>query len=242
MTKFREYSMFIFPKGMSFMPLIAIIFVMQASYAKTDASAEISKSCIKANPLAAGDTSAELIDLYTQLCDKKNKQNLEQLTDFKISIAQNYQENGNNLKALQALNQLRSLNINTPKMTDIEFLAGTAISQNALNHMRTVELRSISENNYQPAKELAETIRYAQPVILSQKDKAYSEPTSKKKSAKKTSVSSSKGSSNKKKAETGKISASKLLKTSSTAAPAKEQILKASAASSASPFDAFNKK
>jgi hypothetical protein len=242
MTKFREYSMFILPKGMFFMPFAAIFFMMQVSHAKTETPAEISKSCIKAYPLAAGDTNAELIELYTQLCDKKNKQNVEQLTDFKIAIAQNYQEHGNNLKALQALNQLRSLNINTPKMTDIEFLAGTSISQHALNQMRSVELRPISESNYQPAKELAEAIRYAQPVISTKKETEYSEPLLKKRSAKKTSASSTNSGSKKQKPDSEKNTAPKSLKTANAAVPTKEPILKASAASNASPFDAFNKK
>ena len=241
MTKFREYSMFILPKGVYFIPFTAIFFMMQASYAKTERPAEISKSCIKANPLAAGDTNAELIELYTQLCDKKNKQNVEQLTDFKIAIAQNYQEHGNNLKALQALNQLRSLNINTPQMTDIEFLAGTSISQHALNQMRSVELRPISESNYQPAKELAESIHYAQPVISVKKGTEYSEPLLKKKATKKTSVGSANSGIKKKKAESEKNIAPKSLKTANAAAQ-KEPISKASAASNASPFDAFNKK
>ena len=82
--------------------------------------------------MAIGDTDPELIDLYTQICDKKNYKNQEMITQLSIQIAQKYQTLGQNLKALQLIDSLRKRNIDSQEMTDITFLASIAISQNSL--------------------------------------------------------------------------------------------------------------
>lgn len=227
----------ILTKGMLFVPMITAVCIAQVSYAKKEDSLELNKSCIKLYPLAAGDTDADLISLYTQMCDKNNRKNQALLSGLQIQIAQKYQAQGYNLKALQAVAQLRNQNISTPEMTEAEFLAGTAISQSALNHMRTVELHSLSEEAYQPAKVLADTIRFAQPVVQNKEtvsENAYNKKKSNKKAPPKTAAVK------KNKAETPKSAAAKASKTNRTTAP----IVKESAGktSNLSPFETFNKK
>lgn len=227
----------ILTKGMLFVPMITAVCIAQVSYAKKEDSLELNKSCIKLYPLAAGDTDADLISLYTQMCDKNNRKNQALLSGLQIQIAQKYQAQGYNLKALQAVAQLRNQNISTPEMTEAEFLAGTAISQSALNHMRTVELHSLSEEAYQPAKVLADTIRFAQPVVQNREtvsENAYNKKKSNKKAPPKTAAVK------KNKAETPKSAAAKASKTNRTTAP----IVKESAGktSNLSPFETFNKK
>lgn len=228
--------MHIMTKGMIFIPMLTVVCMTQASHAKKEDTAEIKKSCAKIYPLAAGDSDADLISLYSQACDKKNRKNPEQLAQLQIQIAQKYQALGQNLKALQTVNQLRNQNINTPELTDIVFLAGTAISQNALNQMRTVELRALSVETYASAKLLAETIYFAQPTVP--ENAAAAEYPNKKKSSKKTAEKNT--AYKKTKTEATKSIAPKAVKTSKAAA--KEPVLKASNSSSASPFDTFNKK
>lgn len=227
----------ILTKGMLFVPLITAVCIAQVSYAKKEDSLELNKSCIKLYPLAAGDTDADLISLYTQMCDKNNRKNQALLSGLQIQIAQKYQAQGYNLKALQAVAQLRNQNISTPEMTEAEFLAGTAISQSALNHMRTVELHSLSEEAYQPAKVLADTIRFAQPVVQNREtvsENTYNKKKSNKKAPPKTAAVK------KNKAEAPKSAAAKAPKTNRTTAP----IVKESAGktSNLSPFETFNNK
>ncbi|QXW24521.1 hypothetical protein KXJ74_08830 [Acinetobacter johnsonii] len=227
----------ILTKGMLFVPMITAVCIAQVSYAKKEDSLELNKSCIKLYPLAAGDTDADLISLYTQMCDKNNRKNQALLSGLQIQIAQKYQAQGYNLKALQAVAQLRNQNISTPEMTEAEFLAGTAISQSALNHMRTVELHSLSEEAYQPAKVLADTIRFAQPVVQNREtvsENTYNKKKSNKKAPPKTAAVK------KNKAEAPKSAAAKAPKTNRTTAP----IVKESAGktSNLSPFETFNNK
>lgn len=228
----------ILTKGMLFVPLITAVCIAQVSYAKKEDSLELNKSCVKLYPLAAGDTDADLISLYTQMCDKTNRKNQALLSGLQIQIAQKYQAQGYNLKALQAVAQLRNQNISTPEMTEAEFLAGTAISQNALNHMRTVELHSLSEEAYQPAKVLADTIRFAQPVVQNREtafsENAYNKKKSNKKAPQKIAAVK------KTKAEAPKSAAAKAPKTNRTTAPAVKE--SAEKASNSSPFETFNKK
>lgn len=227
----------ILTKGMLFVPMITAVCIAQVSYAKKEDSLELNKSCVKLYPLAAGDTDADLISLYTQMCDKNNRKNQALLSGLQIQIAQKYQAQGYNLKALQAVAQLRNQNISTPEMTEAEFLAGTAISQNALNHMRTVELHSLSEEAYQPAKVLADTIRFAQPVAQNREtvsENAYNKKKLNKKAPPKIAAVK------KTKAEAPKSAAVKAPKTNRTTAPAVKE--SAEKASNSSPFETFNKK
>lgn len=225
--------MHILKKGIVIIPMIAAAFITQVSFA-ADHPVELKKSCIKNNPLAAGDSDPALIALYTQICD--NNKNQQLANDLNIQIAQKYQALGHNLKALQMANQLRNQNINTPEITDVTFLAGIAISQNALNHMRTAELRSLTEMAYAPAKQLAETVRFAQPTVDISKAPAkikslHAKSAENKSTAKKL-----------KKANAIKTSTVKSQKTSKPAVAKESMMVKNTNSSSASPFDTLNKK
>lgn len=233
--------MHILKKGIVLIPVIAAALMAQAGFA-AEKPPELKKSCIKDNPLADGDSDPELIGLYSQICDKKNKKNNEMMTDLHIQAAQKYQELGYSLKALQAVNQLRKQNINRQELTDVEFLAGIAVSQNALNQMRTIELRALSETSYAPAKKLAETVRFAQPAPDSFEMRAL-EKANKLKAAKSYAYSKNSGAAKKIRstgaAAAGSVKTAKAGKPASSKTPA---AAKAFNASSSSPFDTLNKK
>ena len=146
------------------LPIILAASLTQTVFAK-DEVASVKKSCLKDYPLAVGDTDPEIIGFYNQLCDKKNKKNESLRNEIFVDIAKKYQTNGYNLKALQAVNLLREKNYQSPELTDVTFLAGIAISYNALNHMRSNENRTLDEHTYSPAKVLSDNIRYIQPTI-----------------------------------------------------------------------------
>lgn len=146
------------------LPIILAASLTQTVFAK-DKAASVKKSCLKDYPLAVGDTDPEIIGFYNQLCDKKNKKNENLKNEILVDIAKKYQANGYNLKALQAVNLLREKNYQSPELTDVTFLAGIAISYNALNHMRSNENRTLDEQTYSPAKVLSDNIRYIQPTI-----------------------------------------------------------------------------
>ena len=229
----------IFKNGVLFISLIVATFTTQTIFAK-EAPLELKKACLKNNPLAIGDTDPELIDLYTQICDKKNYKNQEMIIQSSIQIAQRYQTLGQNLKALQLVDSLRKRNITSQEMTDITFLAGIAISQNALNQMRTTELRALTETTYVPAKQLTETIRFAQPTIENysmkkaenaNKPKFFNRSTAKNSDFKKIKNTS-----------TMKTSVQKSSKPSKTTVSKDHVIAKTTSSSSASPFDTLNKK
>ena len=132
----------------------------------------LSKSCLKEHPVAVGFNDQELLQLYHQLCDKSNKKNEALKLDLSFNIAKRYQILGENFKSLQLIDKLKAQKINTPELTDLTFLVGTAIAQEAVDHMRTAELRALSTHTYEPAKQLSETIRFAQPThekMISQK-------------------------------------------------------------------------
>lgn len=233
--------MHILKKGIVLIPVIAAALIAQASFAM-EKPLELKKSCIKDNPLADGDSDPELIGLYSQICDKKNKKNNELMTDLYIQAAQKYQELGYSLKALQAVNQLRKQNINRQELTDVEFLAGIAISQNALNYMRTVELRALTDTAYAPAKKLAETVRFAQPAPDSSELRAL-EKANKLKASKTYAYVKNSGATQKiRSAGAVKTGSVKVAKASKPAAGKAPPAVKTFNASSSSPFDSLNKK
>ncbi|WP_143224011.1 hypothetical protein [Acinetobacter sp. ANC 5054] len=147
-----------------FTPLILATCFSQIALAKDEVTT-VNKSCVKDYPLALGDTDLEIISYYNQLCDKKNKKNSALKNEILVDIAKKYQVNGYNLKALQVVNSLRLNNYYSPDLTDVTFLAGVAISHNALNQMRNNENRTLDESTYSPAKVLADNIRYIQPSL-----------------------------------------------------------------------------
>lgn len=121
---------------------------------------ELKKGCIQDYPLVTDETDPDLLNIYSQICDKKNKKNIELKNELSIQAAQRFQQLGKNLKALQLVDSLRKQNIQHTALTDVSFLAGVGIAQSSLQHMRNHELRYLSpEMTYPAAKQLSESIR-----------------------------------------------------------------------------------
>ena len=163
---------------------------------------ELKKGCIKDYPLVADETDPDLLNIYSQICDKKNKKNIELKNELFIQAAQKFQQLGKNLKALQLVESLRKQNIQHTALTDVTFLAGVGIAQSSLQHMRNNELRYLSpEMTYPAAKQFSESIRTSLGILDASASKVEMQSMTKnKKSIKETSkkLSSSHYSSNKK--------------------------------------------
>ena len=163
---------------------------------------ELKKGCIQDYPLVADETDPDLLNIYSQICDKKNKKNIELKNELFIQAAQKFQQLGKNLKALQLVESLRKQNIQHTALTDVTFLAGVGIAQSSLQHMRNNELRYLSpEMTYPAAKQFSESIRTSLGILDASASKVEMQSMTKnKKSIKETSkkLSLSHYSSNKK--------------------------------------------
>ncbi|CAB1221466.1 hypothetical protein [Acinetobacter bouvetii] len=125
---------------------------------------ELKKGCIKDHPIVAGETDPDLLNIYSQICDKKNKKNIVLQHELSIQAAQKFQAMGKNLKALQLVDQLREQNVQHSELTDVAFLAGIAIAENSLQHMRSQEMRYLkADSTYPAAKQLSDHIQHALP-------------------------------------------------------------------------------
>ena len=84
--------------------IISYFLVLGASLATTLAYADddikLKKSCIKDYPAVQGESSPELLSIYAQICDKKNK---DKKNDLLISAASQLQKIGKNLKLIKIL-------------------------------------------------------------------------------------------------------------------------------------------
>lgn len=206
---------------------------------------ELKKGCIKDYPLVADETDLDLLNIYSQICDKKNKKNIELKNELFIQAAQKFQQLGKNLKALQLVDSLRKQNIQHTALTDVTFLAGVGIAQSSLQQMRNNELRYLSpEMTYPAAKQFSESIRTSLGILDASASKVEMQSMTKnKKSIKETSkkLSSSHYSSNKK----TQLSRSKSMnpppvKTSVKTATAAIKLQNTtSTASGSSPFSSF---
>ncbi len=145
--------------------LVLMMAVCTMSVMQTHA-ASLKKSCLKAYPLADGDTDLEILQQYEQLCAKSAQKDLNLQYGIKANLAQLYLDRGLHLKALQAVDQLRRENYTTRQLTDISFLAGVAISNNAVNYMRTTEIRPLTEETYAITQVFNDNVRLAQPVTV----------------------------------------------------------------------------
>ena len=167
---------------------------------------ELKKGCIQDYPLVTDETDPDLLNIYSQICDKKNKKNIELKNELSIQAAQRFQQLGENLKALQLVDSLRKQNIQHTALTDVTFLAGVGIAQSSLQHMRNNELRYLSpEITYPAAKQFSDSIRTSLGILDASTSKSVSKvemqnTTKNKKSIKETSrkLSLSHYSSNKK--------------------------------------------
>ena len=156
---------------------ISYILVLGASLATTLAYADdeikLKKSCIKDYPAVAGETSPEILTIYSQICDKKNKDTKDQLL---VSAAEKFQLLGKNGKAMQIVSYLESLNIQSNELTDVKFLAGIGLANEALNKMRGTEIRYLTEGKTYPvAKSFVDAVKNAAPAtVLVEKQESHS--------------------------------------------------------------------
>lgn len=130
----------------------------------SEKSIELKRGCIKNYPLVRDEIDPELLNIYHQICDRKNKKNIELKNDLSIQAAQRFQAIGKNLKALQWVEELRKQNVQRRELTDVAFLAGIGISESNLQYMRNNEMRYLNaENTYPAAKKLSDHIQISLP-------------------------------------------------------------------------------
>lgn len=150
-------------KNIFFTPLIVMISVSQFTFANQN-PIELKKGCMKDYPLVTGETDQDLLNIYSQICDKKNKKNIALKNELLIQAAQKYQQLGKNLKALQLVESLGQQNVQRTALTDVAFLAGIGIAESSLQHMRSNEVRYLSaQTTYPAAKKLSDHIRISLP-------------------------------------------------------------------------------
>ncbi len=114
--------------------------------------------------MVEGETNPELLGIYAQLCDKKNKDYKNKLL---VSAAEKFQQLGKNEKALQIVSYLETLNIQSNELTDVKFLAGLGLASDALTKMRTSEMRYLTEaKTYPVAKSFTDAVRQAMPAAV----------------------------------------------------------------------------
>lgn len=147
---------------------IPYILVLGASLVTTlvyaDDEIKLKRSCIKDYPMVEGETNPELLAVYSQLCDKKNKDNKNKLL---VSAAEKFQQIGKNDKAIQIVNYLETQNIQSNELTDVKFLAGIGLASDALSKMRTREMRYLTEDKTYPvAKSFTDAVRQAMPAAV----------------------------------------------------------------------------
>ena len=141
--------------------VISLLCCVQFSHAN-ESEVKLNKSCIKNNPLVAGENDPTLLGFYAQACDKKNK---DTKNNFLVAAAQRYQQLGQDFKALQLVNDLKVQNVQSTTLTDVEFLASLKIAHSALNQMRDKEVRYLTETGTYPAvKEFNEAVKKALPA------------------------------------------------------------------------------
>lgn len=122
---------------------------------------KLKRSCLKDYPEVVGESNPELLSIYSQLCDKKNKDNKN---SFLIMAAQKFQQMGKNNKAIQIVSYLETQNIQSNELTDVKFLSGIGLAHDALNKMRNNEMRYLTEDvTYPVAKSFSEEIKHAAP-------------------------------------------------------------------------------
>ncbi|UJA01136.1 hypothetical protein [Acinetobacter johnsonii] len=147
------------------LPTFVLLTVTPFAFSAVEEGISLKKKCIKDYPLVNGETDHNLLSLYAQICDSKNKKNDELRNNLLVQAASRYQELGKSYKALQLVEELNARNINHTSLTDTSFLAGVSIANTSLNHMRQEEMRYLSADlTYPPAKDLSDIIRNSLPA------------------------------------------------------------------------------
>lgn len=125
---------------------------------------ELSRSCLRNNPIMEGMTDLELVRIFTAVCDKKNS---DKKNGYLIQAAQRFQQIGQNWKALQLVNALQAANVQGNTLTDVKFLAASSITSSAIDDIRNKEMRYLtSDGTYPVAKNLVEKINLAKPASV----------------------------------------------------------------------------
>ncbi|WP_155858149.1 hypothetical protein [Acinetobacter sp. SFB] len=173
-------------KNIFFIPMIVIILVSQITFAD-EKPVELKKGCMKEYPLVSGETDQDLLNIYSQICDKKNKKNIALQNELLMQAAKKYQQLGKNLKALQLVENLHQQNVQRTALTDVAFLAGVGIAESSLQYMRSYEMRYLSaQTTYPAAKKLSEYIQSSLPEPDTSKAQTITEASIKQKKSTKT--------------------------------------------------------
>lgn len=122
---------------------------------------ELKKTCVKDNPIVAGETDPTLVGIFVQVCEKKNSSSKNA---YLVQAAQQFQKIGRNLKALQLVNQLNTQGFNHSSLTDVKFLASVGIANQAVNQIRNQESRYLNDESYSAATKLSDLVKNAKPL------------------------------------------------------------------------------
>ncbi|AXY57335.1 hypothetical protein CDG60_12620 [Acinetobacter chinensis] len=144
--------------------LISCFFCFTNTHADDEAviPVRLKSGCIKDNPLVKGETDQELLKLYQQVCDKKNKENKDA---YFVKVAERFQQLGQAYKALNVIGELQAKNIQSHTLTDVKFLAATSLATEALKQIQDGESRYLTtEYTYPAALGLADAIRSAKTI------------------------------------------------------------------------------
>ncbi len=126
-----------------------------------DSEVKLKRSCIKANPLVDGESDPDLLNIYAQVCDKKNTENKLLLL---TQAANRFQQLGKPLKSLMLVDFLEKQNVNIAALTDVKFLIGVDLAKSSLTKMRENESRYLSvDKTYPPAKSFVDLYRTSLP-------------------------------------------------------------------------------
>ena len=151
-------------KILVFTAVLSSLIAGQNTLADDGAEVKLKKKCTKEYPLVQGETDQTLLGIYAKVCDTKKDDDKSVLL---IQAAQRYQQIGQNLKALQLTNELKSQNIVSTSLTDVQFLAGASIANVAISQMRTNEMRYLSaDETYPVAKQLIDSINSVKPATV----------------------------------------------------------------------------
>ena len=124
---------------------------------------KLKRGCLKDNPLVVGETDQALLQIYSEVCNKKNKENKN---GFLAQAAQRFQQIGQNEKALSLVNSLNAANVQHSSLTDVKFLAGVGIANDALTQIRGLEVRYLTDETYEPALAFSEAVKKAKPLSV----------------------------------------------------------------------------
>jgi hypothetical protein len=156
----KEEKRFILKKSIVFTSILLGSLVSTSVLAN-----DLKRSCIKENPLVEGETDRTLIHIYTQVCDKKNKENKNA---YLVQAAQQFENIGRSLKALQLVNELNVQGFGHTILTDVKFSASVNIANQALEQIRSHEGRYIDEDLYPDADSFANAVKAARPLPVIQ--------------------------------------------------------------------------